>query len=115
MILTDDDIADFLSKRLEPLFCASELLFDTNGQRKDLNSILAAHIILNEAINELILLIQRLRVNGNVYKTRHDYLRLLQREKEYKDDERYYQSLREGKGVDAESIPKEPGNEIKQT
>ena len=93
-LLTDDEISDFLRYTVKNLREASELLLNENGQPRRANFISSAHFIFQELTNELEIYAEKVRLNGNVYKTRRDYLRMLKLEQEYKEDEKYFARLR---------------------
>lgn len=92
-LLTDDDIADFIRYAVKHLRESTELLIDLEGRPRPSNFISSANYAINNITNELEEYAERLRMNGNVYKTRNDFLRMLKIEQEYKEDEQYFKRL----------------------
>lgn len=93
IVLSDDDIADRLQYFIRYLLCVSELLIDPEGEIRSPVFIDSSHFILQEIINKLTNLEARLRTNANVYKTRIDYMRMLQMEREFREDVRFLEKL----------------------
>lgn len=82
---TDEEIVSFFKTIARQLVWSSEQLVDTQGKIKTPNCILTAHFVLNESINQIEEMKNHLR-NDSVRKSRNDYLRVLNMEKEWKED-----------------------------
>lgn len=108
-VLTDYDIADELTSLNNTLYRASELLVDIRGETREPGLIHSAHFIINEIGNELTDLINRLIASGNFYKGQ-----AIKREREYRSDEKYFQSLRAQREMGAESAPEATSDDVKK-
>jgi hypothetical protein len=103
-LVTDDDIADYLRYVCKHLRYATEQLVK-KGQPNDCAAIFTAHFAFNELTNDLEEYIEALKLNGNVYKSRRNYQRMLRMEQEYRDDDEYFRLQRGRAGVETKPIP----------